>query len=313
MVEKKEHDAGHSHEHASKKIKVNFWMVAAIVLAVLLLGTLIYSSVTKVSARQAGKILTDFAASQGVILNVTEIKSNGAFYEVVAEIQGQTGSFYVTKDGKYFSSSIIPLNANASANPGTDSTPQPTNVPKSDKPKVELFVMTHCPYGTQAEKGFLPAVGELAGKIDSSIKFTHFFLHEPEYAETPVQMCIREEQNSKFTAYLTCFLTDGNTTRCLKNASIDQTKLNNCIDTKYDGYYAADSALSEGYAVQGSPTLVINGVQVNTGRSPAAMLATICSAFNVAPEECNTQLDSANPSAGFGWTVSQGNAASAQC
>jgi predicted DsbA family dithiol-disulfide isomerase len=99
----------------------------------------------------------------------------------------------------------------------------------------------------------------------------------------------------------------------LKNASIDQTKLNTCIKDKYDTYYAADSALSEDYGVRGSPTLVINGVEVQTGRSPAAMLATICAAFNTAPEECNTQLDSRSPSAGFGWSVSQGNAANAQC
>jgi glutaredoxin len=296
-----------------KSLKLNFWMIASIVLAVLLLSTIIYSSVTKVSAKKAGAILTDFAASQGVTLNVQEVKSDGAFYAVTADIQGQVGTFYVTKDGKYFTSSILPLGSDDSASPTTPSTPQPTNVPKSDKPVVELFVMTHCPYGTQAEKGYLPAVGELAGKIDSSIKFTHFFLHQPEYTETPVQICIREEQNSKFAKYLTCFLEDGDSARCLKNASIDQAKLDNCVKNNYDKLYAEDSALSQQYGVQGSPTLVINGVQVQTGRSPSAMLATICSAFNEAPEECNVVLDSSNPSPGFGWTVSQGNAANAQC
>ena len=176
--------------------------------------------------------------------------------------------------------------------------------------------MTHCPYGTQAEKGILPVYELLGNKIDSNIKFIHYFMHEQpgqEPDETPVQICIREEQSDKYIDYLTCFLEDDDSDRCLTEVKIDKTKLNTCKETKYDDYYAADSALSQGYGVQGSPTLIINGQQVSSSRSPSAFLATICSAFNTPPEECEEVLSTANPSAGFGYTAQAGGTTNSQC
>ena len=39
--------------------------------------------------------------------------------------------------------------------------------PKKEKPEVELFVMSHCPFGTQIEKGMLPVARLLGDKIIS--------------------------------------------------------------------------------------------------------------------------------------------------
>ena len=35
--------------------------------------------------------------------------------------------------------------------------PPPANIPKSQRPKVELFVMSYCPFGLQMEKAYAPA------------------------------------------------------------------------------------------------------------------------------------------------------------
>ena len=173
--------------------------------------------------------------------------------------------------------------------------------------------MTHCPYGTQAEKGFIPAILELGDSIDAEIKFVHYFLHEPENDETPRQVCIREEQNDKFFSYLKCFLKDGDSERCIAEAKVDKSKMENCISSgRAEKYYKEDSELSEGYEVRGSPTLVINGVQSNAGRSAQAYLDEICRSFNSEPEKCSVSLDSVNPSAGFGYSASSG-IANAKC
>tara|TARA_Y100000310_G_scaffold175684_1_gene175735 strand:- start:750 stop:1277 length:528 start_codon:yes stop_codon:yes gene_type:complete len=175
--------------------------------------------------------------------------------------------------------------------------------------------MTHCPYGTQAEKGILPVFGLLGDKIDASVKFVHYMLHDPEEAETPIQVCIREEQPDKYIKYLKEFLKEGDSDAAIAAVNIDKSKLETCTgeNGKADEYYAADSALSEGYGVRGSPTLVINGVIVQSARSPAAYLSTICSAFNTAPEECSEQLNSDSSSPGFGYTGSAGGSTNAQC
>jgi hypothetical protein len=205
-----------------------------------------------------------------------------------------------------------------SANPADTSadtsTPAPTQVTKSDKPKVELFVMTHCPYGTQSEKGIIPAFEALGTTADTKIRFVHYFMHgDKEEQETYTQICIREEQSTKFLKYLKCFLADSNSSRCIKNASIDSAKLATCISTKAKDYYKVDSDLSNKYGVQGSPTLIINGAESNAGRNSASYLAGICAAFNKAPSACSNTLSSSNPSAGFGYSASDSAASAASC
>ena len=298
----------------TKKFKKNPWMISTVVLGVVAIILLLMMNGVggSVSANDAGQKMIEFAEAQGAQATLVEVNQKAGFYEVVLSIQGQELPLYVTKDGEYFAQALIPLSAEAN----TPTQQPPQEVVKSDKPIVELFVMTHCPYGTQAEKGMLPVYELLGDKIDSSVKFVHYFLHEgdkQEPYETPIQICIREEQGAKFNDYLACFLEDGDSDRCLTAVGIDKTKLNSCKSGKADDYYAIDSGLSEGYGVRGSPTLVINGQMVESGRSPAAYLETICSAFNVAPDECDEVLNTASPSDGFGYTAQAGGSTNAQC
>jgi len=64
-------------------------------------------------------------------------------------------------------------------------------------------------------------------------------------------------------------------------------------------------AENEKYQVGGSPTLVINGVKAQAGRDSISLLNAICGAFNVAPEECNTEFEAVSPTPGFGWSTTE--------
>ena len=87
--------------------------------------------------------------------------------------------------------------------------------------------MTHCPYGTQAEKGLIPAMKLLGDNANIQIRFVHYFMHgEKEEQETYRQVCIREEQGAKFISYLECFLEDGDSSRCLSSVGINQAAVN---------------------------------------------------------------------------------------
>ena len=114
-------------------------------------------------------------------------------------------------------------------------------------------------------------------------------------------------------SYIKCFLEDGNSSRCLSEVGVDETKMQTCIDGKSDEYYGTDSGLSEGYGVRGSPTLVVNGVIVSSARSPDAYLKTVCNAFNTVPSACNVNLSTDNPNPGFGYTVSATAPTTASC
>jgi protein-disulfide isomerase len=301
----------------SKEISGNYWRTAAVILGILLILSLAFGGVggTKITKEEAGEKVVDFAESQGVEATLVEVNAKGSVYEVILSMQDQEVPVYITLDGDNLIPSLVPLDTDTTT-PSTPSTPTPTEVPKSDKPQVDLFVMTHCPYGTQAEKGFIAAMKTLKDVADIKIKFVHYFLHAPEEDETPIQICIREEQPDKFLPYLECFLEDGDSDRCLTETGVDTTKLETCKSNgNADSYYAIDSAESEAAGVRGSPTLVINGVQSNAGRDSASYLSGICGAFNIAPEACNTELSSAGPSPGFGYstTPTTGAATAAQC
>jgi glutaredoxin len=269
------------------------------------------------SPEDAGNKLVEFLNTRtgGGVEYVSASDMGDDLYEVVVTYNGEEIPVYITKDGEYFVQAAASL-TELSDQPAPEQQTQEqesAEIPKSDKPKVELFVMTHCPYGTQAEKGMLPVYELLGDKIDSSMRFVHYFMHAPEEDETPIQVCIREEQPDKYNEYLTCFLDEGKTDECLAEAQIDTTALNTCVESNAEKYYNSDSALSQGYGVQGSPTLVINGEIVRSGRSPAAYLEVICSAFNEAPEECSQELDSASPSPGFGYGTASAGSGTAQC
>ena len=154
--------------------------------------------------------------------------------------------------------------------------------PKSDKPVVELFVMSYCPYGLQMEKAYLPVMELLGKKAGMSIKFVSYAMHgEKELTENTRQYCIQKEQTTKFVAYMNCFTAKGDAASCITTAGVNAAKLNSCtakadkdfkitekfndkstwLSGTYPVYPIYDTENSK-YGVQGSPTLVINGVQI---------------------------------------------------
>lgn len=206
---------------------------------------------------------------------------------------------------------------------------------KRDVPLVELFVMSHCPYGTQTEKGFLPVVELMGEKIDFQVKFVDYAMHgKKELDEQTLQYCVQKEQNEKFIPYLKCFLEDENTDDCLAETDIDQDMLDACIaatdeEFKITELYEDESTWSGGrfpqfnihkeendrYGIGGSPSLAVNEVRVESfSRNAASLLEVVCVAFADKPAECDETLSSQQPSAGFGFEgAAPGAATTAGC
>ncbi|MGD2072821.1 MAG: hypothetical protein PVG65_04970 [Candidatus Thorarchaeota archaeon] len=313
------------HEPKKKNILIkNPWIFSTIVFAIacIILFLMVYSpnitgSVTAGSSMdgdEAGEKLAEYLTSMVPSGEVTYVsyEDTGDLYKIIVEYQEEEIPVYITKDGEYFVQGVTPIIMTEPSQQQSQ-TQEQVQVEKTDKPVAELFVMTHCPYGTQAEKGFIPMLKALGSKIDGKIRFVHYFMHgDIEEEETYRQVCIREEQGAKYLNYLECFLGDGNSTSCLDEAGIDASALDTCMSEKAEDYYAVDSALSQQYGVGGSPTLVLNGVIASGGRSPSAYLTAVCSAFNTMPSECGEELDSTTPAPGFGYEGS-GSASTASC
>lgn len=200
-------------------------------------------------------------------------------------------------------------------------------VKKSLKPTVELFVMSYCPYGIQALKGIMPAVEALGNKVDFKVKYVSYVMHgAKESQENLNQYCINQEQSDKFWPYMKCFLASGDSASCVASVKVEAGKLASCVkvnDLKFKISEAANGASNYPafaihkednvrYGVQGSPTLVINGAEAQSGRDSASYLATMCAAFVNQPAECQTKLSAVVPAPGFG-TASTAVTAAAGC
>lgn len=334
-----EHKAEHHahHEKHMKMKKSSLWMMISGILAVLLIIS-VYNNGGfgkgggKLSAKEAADKAVAYINTNllqpGTTATASDVKEENNLYRVKLNIGGREYDSYITKDGGLLFPSAVDLTAKAETPAQNTAQPATPTVEKSDKPSVELFVMSHCPYGTQAEKGMIPVAELLGNKINFEIKFVNYAMHgEKEVLEELNQYCIKAEQGNKFLPYLKCFLKAGDGASCLSEAGIDKTKLESCTKKtdaefkvtenlknptgNYPAFLINDKECDE-YGVSGSPTLVINGKIVSSARSPAAYLATICSAFNKAPAECEEELSSASPSAGFGYETT-GTASASQC
>ncbi len=281
---------------------------------------------------KAEAFIKDYLLQADTKFTVSEAKEyNSGLYEMeitLADSQTPIKS-YMTKDGKLFIPQAMDIaevsgkagNTNAAANNNNQSAPV-AEAPKSDKPSVELFVMSYCPYGTQIEKGILPVVQAFGSKIDFKLKFVSYAMHgEKEIQENMAQYCIMKDQGGKFNNYLSCFLKAGDSTGCVKSTGLDQKKIDACV-ASVDKQYKITEVFNKGqsawgssfppfpiyeadntkYGVQGSPTLVINGKEISSGRDAASLAKVICGAFNDGkkPSECDQTFASATPAPGFG-------------
>lgn len=257
-------------------------------------------------------IKTNFLTAQGLdakLTNTTEI--NGLYSIDFDVIQNntvvQSASAYVSPDGEMLIfGQLFDMNKELPT-PETPQTEPAKNITKSDKPVVQLFVMSFCPYGQQAEKGIFSAIQLLNDKIEFA---PHFIvsvsndsvssLHgDKEAAEDMRQACIWKYQKDKwwdYVLYVDNNLSLNNIDTKWKDAAtaagVDTAKIETCAKDEGLDLMKAQEILSTAYSVSGSPTLIINEGTYNGGRDADSYKQGICSAFNTAPAECNQSLNS---------------------
>ena len=319
--------------------------IATLILAIGILGAGIWyvkyrpTIKTDIGLEGAKTKVTEFVEKNlvqpGTKIEVTDVGLENGLYRVSFNVSGQSVDTFVTKDGSKFFPQVIDMADVEKQAAGSKSkeAAKAADIPKSDTPEVDLFVMSYCPYGTQAEKGILPVLEMLGSKIKFNLKFVDYAMHDKkELDENLRQYCIQKNQPAKLASYLTCFLKKGQGTEadCMNSTGISAAQITNCISStdvqfkitenyndksKWSGGtyppFDVDKTDVQKYGVQGSPAFVINGQEASIGRDSTSILETICGAFNNPPEECQKELSSAAPAPGFGeGTASSGSGGS---
>ena len=259
--------------------------------------------------------------TQGTTVELVSVTENKGLYELKSRYQSQDIILYATKDCSLLFTNTVNISASTGGQQAAATTPAPV---KSARPVVDLYVMSFCPYGTQAETVMGPVVDLLASKADIRIRYITTIsgstidsidsLHGPSEAKEDLQqICINKYYPEKFWSYVKtfneqCYPSWQNATAlasCRKNTSLslslDSAKIDSCAQgSEGISLLKADETAAGKAGATASPMLFINGVQYSGARTPEAYKQAICNSFETAPAECSTVLSSASATGSTG-------------
>ena len=306
----------------SKGMLAGVILVAVIIsLVAIILATSNPGASPAVSSQDCGRnvisfVNTNLAQSNSTATLISVTEKNG-IYLIASRYQERNVTLYATKDCNLMFSSVYDLKATPTPTSSPKPTTSPTPVPlpvKSARPSTELFVMSFCPYGVQAENAMDPVVDLLGTRADFTVRYIATVngdsvdavksLHGLSEAKEDLrQLCVMKSYPDKFWDYVKlvntqCYPIYKNATQlasCQQNVTatlgFDNQKIETCA-TGSDGIalLRADETVTKNLKVTGSPTLFINGQKYSGQRTPEAFKQFICARFETAPAECSVNL-----------------------
>ncbi len=314
--------------------KNNTWKIYGIAITILLIFAIFTRGFSFTNITGGATLNEDLAAEKALdFINnnlmitgqatLKSIKEENNLYRIELEFQGETIESYISKDGKLLFPNAIPLEEPMLQGSATQQATQ-QEIPKSDKPIVEAFVFSYCPYGLQFQKALLPIYKLLKDKAEINLVAIGAMHGEYEKVESLRLICVEKEYGKdKSWDYLEEFM--GNTElgdcrgteSCIKpfienifkDLNIDKNKINSCMDKDAEAIYQDQNSRAKELGISGSPTFVINNEKVQVNRDSESVKEAICSAFNKAPNGCSETLSSQAASQGFGYSSSSGSTA----
>ena len=250
----------------------------------------------------------------GGTATVKEATEDGDLYKITVSANGQDQPVYITKDGTKFIQQAISFEdiekQKAEAKKQEEEASKP--VPKSDKPEVNLYVMSFCPYGNKAEDTLKPVYNLLKDKIDFNFHYIVTVegdkissLHgQPEVDQNEREACVLKNYGKgKWLDFVTYVNKNCGTVQLAgacweagaKSLGVDTAKISACVSSDGLALMKENADVSNAAGASGSPTLTINEKTAQAvyqyGNSEAYKKA-ICDAFNTAPDECSKTLSS---------------------
>jgi predicted DsbA family dithiol-disulfide isomerase len=214
------------------------------------------------------------------------------------------------KRGQIFIGSLLPIGCLAvvlafgitgcKKGGGPGQAPQQT-VP--EKVKLELFVMSQCPFGVEAENGIAPVLKKFGGDVDFVLgfigdsqadgKFTS--MHgEKEVNGDKVQVCAIKHAPYQYMDMILCMNKNAqgipdNWEDCAKNAGLPVEKIKTCYGGEEgNGLLKTAFEAAKAKNARGSPTIFINDKPYSGARSEIAFSRAICNAYpNKKPSLCD--------------------------
>ncbi|HTJ80923.1 MAG TPA: hypothetical protein VL400_04345 [Polyangiaceae bacterium] len=170
------------------------------------------------------------------------------------------------------------------------------------KVRVEMYVMSQCPYGVQAENGFRAAADKLADYIDLHVDFIGQTseegelqsMHGPVEVAGDIAQACAMKYTPKWFDLILCQNKEAqsvgtNWRACAEAVGAPVEALEACVQGgEGRDLLAASFKRSEAKGATGSPTIYIAGKPYQGGRKPTDFVKAICAAIpGDKPEACN--------------------------
>lgn len=168
--------------------------------------------------------------------------------------------------------------------------------PAKDAVKVQMFIMSKCPYGVQAVQGIKPALDEFGNMVDFQIDFIGderggqlTSMHgEPEVKGDILQLCAVKHypDPKKWMSFIDCqnknwtAIPDG-WEACADKNGMDKGKIKTCFEGN-EGKDLLKESFKRAKAAnaQGSPTIKVAGAPYEGGRSKTDFMRAICEKYS---------------------------------
>lgn len=292
------------------KFRENPWILSTIILGVILLVFFFYRgggvSGNVIGEDNAAKSLISFIESQsngqpsGV--SVLSAVQDGQLYKVTVDYKGQNVPLYVSLDGKYLISNVIPLEKNAGtpSDSGTNNgvnTGAPVNVELGDSPvkgkanapvTIVEFSDYQCPYCGRFFNETLPSIQKNyidTGKVKFVYKDFPLGFHENAQKAAEAARCVREQKGDigYFKMHDKLYgnqenLSVENFKKWARSLGANGEKFDSCLDSgKFASAVKADLDYGQSIGVSGTPAFFING-QMLSGAQPYSVFEQVIKA-----------------------------------
>lgn len=267
---------------------------------------------------KAADFINNNLMQPGASAEIKSVSKEGDLYKIIVGVQNQEITTYMSNDGSKFFPTSMDMNKDLKKDQAKAVASAPAKeIPKSDKPTVDLYVMSFCPFGNKAEDTLKPAYDLLKDKVDFNFRYIVTVngdsvqsLHgEKEVAENEREACVMKNYGQdkwmEFVAYVNknCGSDGACWEDAAKNSALDADKISSCVSEEGLALMQADEKVSKDAGASGSPTMLINGTKTDVayqyGNSEAYKNA-ICGAFNSAPSECSQKLSAETTTAAGG-------------
>ncbi len=229
----------------------------------------------------------------------------------------------VVKDGKYLMLPNNVIDIEQEKAKEEEEKEKVENMPKAERPKIDLFIMSFCPYGRAAAENTEKLYQMLKDKADFEVHYIVYpksfyesrgadtskycvgefcSMHGVKETEEDIrEICIAKEYGwDKYWEYMKVQLSNcslSNIDTCWKESAqqvgIDVQKIEDCVQQNGQKYLEEEYNLTTKYGISGSPTLVINNEFKQTGLVPIDKYQQmICNAFTQEPPECSEKVES---------------------